>query len=266
MKSKLRKHLELIIPYSRLSFKKLTEYKFNIITNTLGYLALIITWILFWNFIFGSMPEVAEWKYPMLLMLVGFVYLSDALWQMLWYTVAFYHDISKGNLDLYLVRPIAPLYALVMKEFQFFSILPGLGGIGIIVYTLLNYYSLNIFRLTLALILCLVGVVLVHLLYMSVNSLSFWFGKTTAFRTIFRSFFLLRNYPLDIFSIWVRAGLTFILPFYFTGTAQVKLLLSSNTWEIATILFYALIALAIWLSIFLIIWNRGLKRYESSGS
>lgn len=258
------KHFKLIKAYARLSFKKMIEYKFIVVTNTLGYLFVMVAWIFFWNLLFGNIKEIGEWKYPMLLLLVGFLYLSDALWQIFWYTISFSSDIMKGNLDVYLVRPIHPLYGLVMREMQLFSLIPAGFGLVLILYASFKYYSVTVINLAIALFMCVIAAAMLGVLYSTIMSLSFWLGKISAVRTVFRSFHIIQKYPLDIFSIAVRNFFTFVVPLYFFGTAQVVAILGSK--QVA--LQYLMLEIAIflfWLCVWQFTWTRGVRRYESYG-
>lgn len=260
----LIKHIRLVRSYVRISFKKSTEYKFNVFTNALGYFSVMVAWIFFWDFLFGNIKELGEWKYPMLLLMIGFLYLSDALWQIFWYTISFSSDIVKGNLDLYLVRPIHPLYALVMKELQLFSLIPAMFGIVLIVYTLTKYYAIAVVNFSIALLMCAVAAALLGVFYSIIMSLAFWLGKISAIRTVFRSFQIMQRYPLDIFSMAVRGFFTFVVPLYFFGTAQVLAVLGSKS-TAAGYLMLEVVVFVFWLFVWHMTWSRGVRRYESYG-
>ncbi len=261
----LIKHSRLIRTYCVLSLKKLTEYKFNIVTNTFAYLVLIAAWYYFWNFLINSIREIGQWNLPMLLLLMGFLYISMAVWQMIYYTIAFNEQIMNGSIDLYLVRPIHPLFGMVMGKIQFFSFIPAVLGTGLVVYVITTYFSVSILNFLIALLMCIIAAGMLGILYSIINTLSFWFGRIATLRQFFRSFQIVQQYPLDIFSMAVQGFFTFFVPLYFFGTAEVNAILSANVFDALKYLFLEISVFAFWLVVFHVVWARGLRRYESYG-
>jgi len=263
--SYLWKHLSLIRVYSRLSIKKTLEYKFNVVTNTFAYIVLIFVWIYFWDLLFGKMDAIGEWRYPMLVLMLSFTFICDAIWQINYYTTAFFLEIVRGNFDLHLVRPVHPLFNMLMREFRFFPLIPAFFGFGLAIHTLITYFSFEIFNFIIALVICVIAASILGIIYSITSTLSFWFGNQTGIKKLFRSFLLVKRYPIDIFTISVQWVFTFLFPVYFFGTAQVLLLLESNIWISLKYLSWALIVFFAWIGLFTIIWRKGLTRYESNG-
>jgi ABC-2 type transport system permease protein len=260
-----RKHVRLIGPYLKLGWREVTEYKFNFITNTLNYVIFIILWVAFWSLMTGKLGAIGEWTNPMLIMLVGFAFFNHALWQFTFGTVMIVEDVMDGQLDNYLIRPINPLYALVMKRLSVMDILPALFGLGIILYAIFAYFSLNVLALMLGLMITVLAVVIMQFLFMLAGASVFWFGRNKAFYRLIRSCDPINEYPVNIFGMVAVNFLTFVIPKVFIGTYPVMLLAGKPlSWGLKIFALELGIA-AFWGAALYIIWNRGLRRYESHG-
>lgn len=265
MSSFLRKHFSLIKPYSVLSLKKLGEYKFNMITNTMSQLFFMGMWIIFWNVLLANIGTIGEWTTPMAVMLTGFIMISDSLWQVVWASIKLYREIPTGVLDLYLVRPVQPIFAFILKEMQFFSLIPATIGLVLIIGTLATSFEVNVVKLLFALIIVLCGVATVTIAYMIIGCFSFWLGRSDAVRTFYRSILFTKTYPTTIFPYPVGLFLTFYIPISLFGTLPVLVLTRYN---VAIGLQTVLIALGVvgaWFLLLMILWKKGLERYESQG-
>ena len=265
MTSAFVKHIRMLRAYSNISFKKMSEYKFNLVTNLISVVVVALSWVFFWNLLLGELHEIAHWKFPMLMLLVGFVYLSESMWQILYYSIMFWKDIINGRIDLHLVRPVHPLFAMIMSHMELLAIFPAMFGFGFILFTLFTHFSFVIVNFTIALLISIFAVIVLWLLYLVLGTTCFWFGRINGLRAIFKSFMLIDNYPIDIFSVFVRSFFVFFLPFFFLGTAPV---LTLTQWTVVEALKYLSIIVGIaiiWFFIFLFVWKKGVKRYESFG-
>lgn len=259
------KHLKIIPAYIKLSTKKCIEYKFNMFTNIISMTTVTIVWILFWNLIIGNVKEIAGWKIPALIIFTGFLQLSNAMWQMLWYTVSFTEDITSGRIDMYLVRPMHPLFGLIFQEMQLFSVFGAGTGFAIVIYAVIKYYSLNLIKLTIALSFCLLGVYFIYIICCLSNTLAFWFGNLKTPRSIIISFEVAGQYPINIFNSIIQSFYTFLFPIIFIGTLPAITLTQLTLPHAVYYLIMGLLIAVIWTLFFIIIWNKGLKRYESNG-
>ncbi len=259
------KHFRVLPAYVRMSFQKMIEYKFNVLTNVVSVTVVSIVWIFFWSLLLGNVKEIGSWNVPALILLSGFIQLSYSLWQVLWYTIAFREDILTGKLDLYLVRPVHPLFGMVFRELQFFSILSAGVGAAIVAYAITTYYSVNVVNIAFALFYCLIGVSFFHISYSIMNTSTFWFGRLRSPRSIMRSFEIISTYPIDIFNVLVQGFYTFFLPYAFLGTLPARAI---TTFTLSQNIFYALVGIGVitcWFLVFLFCWKKGLERYESYG-
>jgi len=265
MTSFLQKHVRLLKPYARLSAMKLSEYKFNMVTNTVSQVFFLEMWVVFWNVLLANVDGIGEWTRPMAIMLTGFVMLSDSIWQVMWASIKLYREIPTGVLDLYLVRPVQPIIAFVLKEMQFFSLVPALLGLLLIIGTLITSFEFSIVKLLFALTIVLCGVLTLVFAYMIIGCFAFWLGRSDAVRSFYRSLLFTKTYPTTVFPYPVGAILTWYIPISLFGTFPVLVL---TRYDVPLGLWTALTAIGVaacWFALLVVMWKKGLERYESQG-
>ena len=74
------------------------------------------------------------------------------------------------------------------------------------------------------------------------------------------------RYPVNIYNKAIRFLLTWILPFAFVGVIPASYFLERNEEGLSTLALLTPVMGIIVLSLGLILWNRGVKRYSGAGS
>lgn len=265
MKSFVWKHLTLIPPYILLSLKHFFEYKFNVITNTLSYVFFVTMWIVFWNVLLSNIKQLGEWTLPMAIMLTGFIMISETIWQIMWASIRLYYDIPSGVLDLYLVRPVQPIFAMIVKEIQVFSLIPCAVGLALVTGTFVTSFTPSILKLFFALIITLCGALVITLGYVVIGCCAFWIGRSDSLRSFYRSFLFIKSYPTTIFPYPVTMFLTFIVPITLFATLPVLVMTKYSVAIGFEAMLIALATVVAWFLFAMFMWRQGLRSYESQG-
>ena len=207
------------------------------------------------------------WAFEQIIFIYGFSLIpkgldhlfADNLWKV------GYFIVRKGDFDKYLTRPINPLAHVIMEDFQvdaFGEILVGLllmGSVWTQVGMTFRWLDVPLF---------MVAVIFATLIYTSIkimfSALAFWFKSSGHIIHMFYMVNDFAKYPTTIYSNFIKALITYVIPFAFTAfypasyflTKENPLFNIGGTVLVAGILF----GLAYW------VWCRGLRAYESAGS
>jgi ABC-2 type transport system permease protein len=177
--------------------------------------------------------------------------------------------VRQGDFDRYLVRPMPPLLQLLCQR-MYVSIFGDLiGGLGLFVaastLVAIDWTPLAIFYLVLALI----GGALIELaLRLLFSALVFRFLSASGFMflldTLFTNF---GNYPLKIFGSVLEFLLTFALPLAFTSYFPAAVLLGrTGELRVSPLLAYGAPLIGVlWLGLALLVFQREMRHYQSSG-
>jgi ABC-2 type transport system permease protein len=214
---------------------------------------------------------IEGWKFEDMTMLYGLNLFTYSIAGVLfWYTV--FHldnEITSGNLDSYLIRPMGLIKQMICKRF-------GDTFLGQILVTLIFMataftkinYQMTAFSY-IYLVLAILGGVLIQSGAMTIlGSLSFWMLRSSNLADIvyydMRTFV---HYPLSIFPSFIRIILTYILPWAIINYYPSLIILQKvqTTEEFVLGMLSPVIGILFFL-LSLYVFNCGLRRYSGSGS
>lgn len=250
----------------RISILNFTEYPTSVIPLLLAWLIFDITQFYMINIVFEEFQPFPQWDSEEVAFLYGFALLSEGL-ETLFFSASseISNLIISGRLDSLLVKPIP-----VIVQFLF-------GGINIVAISdlfasgLISIYSItklkmNIqFEFIISLLIVVVFATLLRTgLFLLLNSVSFWTQKASSLRSV--GYFLTNNvakYPISILPKIFRGIFTGIVPIAFIAYFPVSVLFG----KVPRV--FIIISISVSLGIFsiaIIVFNLGLKKYESAGS
>ena len=263
--------LKIYGTYVKMFFKARMEYRFSFFSGMFAnFYCYFITYATFWV-ITQQFGTINGWKFEDMTMLYGLNLLTYSLAGVLfWYTV--FHldgEITSGNLDSYLIRPMGLIKQMICRRFgdTFLGQILVTLIFMIVAVTKINY-QMTAFSYIYLLFAVLGGVLIQSGAMIILGSLSFWMLRSSDLADIvyydMRTFI---QYPLSIFPSFIRIILTYILPWAIINYYPNLIILHKvQTTEefVLGILSPVIGILFFMLSLF--IFNRGLKRYSGSGS
>lgn len=258
--------IRIYFVFFRAYIKKLTEYKADFFMGTLSFFINQVTSIVFITIIFQGISKLGDWSFYEIIMLYGLSlipkgldhFFTDNLW-------AFSSSIVKeGKFDRYLLRPLSPLYHVIIETVQFDAV--GEFVVGIIAFCIgINNIDLNLHinKVLLLIVFIIMGSLIYSCIKIICASISFWKGKSGNILKVVYMMSDFNKYPISIYNIILRNILTYLIPFAFTAYYPAMYLLGRYT------LFETLIPCIIVTSVIslisFIIWTLGIKSYESAG-
>ncbi|MCI6651824.1 MAG: ABC-2 family transporter protein [Ruminococcus sp.] len=263
MKRAFRLHRIFIAQY----LKKLMEYKVDFIVGAVGFLLSQALEILFIGIIFSQIPDLAGWTFNEILFIYGFSLIPKAIDHMffdnLW--MVGYHIVRKGEFDKYLTRPINSLFYVTVEKFQIDAFGELIMGIILITYSLIQIGADIVWYRVLVLLLLVPFAVLIYTAIKIITSaISFWTKQSGHITHMFYMSSDFSKYPVTIYNNFIKVVITFIIPFAFTAYYPASYFLRGENGlfcVLGTILISSLLFV-----VSILVWNRGVKKYESAGS
>jgi len=247
------------------------EYRFSFFSGMFAnFYCYFITYATFWVITrqFGS---IGGWNFEDMTMLYGLNLFTYSIAGVLfWYTV--FHldgEITSGNLDSYLIRPMGLIKQMVCKRF-------GDTFLGQILVTLIFMaaaiarisYQMTAFSYAYLLLAVLGGVLIQSGAMIILGSLSFWMLRSGNLADI--AYYGMRtfvHYPLTIFPPFLRVALTYVLPWavinYYPSLIILRKVQTAEEFVVGVL--SPIIGILFFL-LSLFVFNRGLRRYSGSGS
>lgn len=249
------------------NLKRLMEYKVDFLTGAVSFLIDQAVGIAFIFIIFTQIPQLSGFTFEQIVFIYGFSQipkgidhlLTDNLW------CVGYFIVRQGGFDKYMTRPINPLFHVIAETFQVDAIGELVVGIALICY---SAGSAGLYVTPLSVILTIVAVPFAALIYTSIkiatSAIAFWIKSSGFIIQMVYGMNEFAKYPTTIYSVPIRAFVTFIIPFALTGYYPVVYLLTGENPLLNTGIVVSVSIVFFILS--LLVWNRGLSAYESAGA
>jgi ABC-2 type transport system permease protein len=107
------------------------------------------------------------------------------------------------------------------------------------------------------------GAALTYCFWLMITTTAFWFIRVNDIANLFEGLYAAGRWPVDIYPLWLRTGLTFLVPVAFAVTIPASALtgrLTIETW------LGALGLTVFFLVISRLFWRRGLKNYSGASA
>jgi ABC-2 type transport system permease protein len=226
-------------------------------------LGLVFLWV-----IFRQIPTIHGWTVWEVLLIYGLVVLSGGVTQLLFdgiWTIG--NNVYQARFDIFLTRPIPPLLSVL----TFWMSPEGIGGVvlgvalsGVAVAHLNRSWSLP--DILVAAVLVGSGIAVRLGVTLVVNCIGFWSGGPLAsgMGELSEPMYDLVRYPLGIYATAVRVALTTAVPLAFVSFLPASFL-SRGTDQSGIVFLGPVVAIVIW-GVGLWLFQRGVRRYDSSGN
>lgn len=277
MRSKLRRKIapltRTIKLYSRLTFLwwkfsilKELEYRVNFLTNAFMSIFWLAWGILGATIFFAHRDQIGGWSYNQVLIVLGLFSIFTGVMEAFFRPniTAMIEQVRDGTFDFILVKPVNSQFYSSFHSLTMWRVVDIAAGAGVILYGLnaMQVVPTPVQVLTFAALL-LMALVIVYCFWLAMMTMAFWFVKVDNLAELFYSFYETARFPISVYSGWLRAALTFVIPIAFITTFPAAALLGLlNPNEI-------LVGLALALALLVgtnRLWNFAIRSYASASS
>jgi len=223
--------------------------------------------IAFIALVFRQIPDLLGWSFYDLLFIYGFANIPRGLDHMftdyLWLLAG--NVIVVGEFDRYLLRPIHPLFQIIAQRFQPDGIGEAIIGILLVVYaSIKGGIEFTPGKLFIFIILVFFATIIYTSIKLSLASLAFWIKRSQSILFMFYSMSDFAKYPLAIYHKFIRTFITYIVPFALTAYIPASYFLGASSLLKSLGLTIGISIIS--LTIGLVMFNQGMKQYESVGN
>lgn len=263
----MARYLRLYKTYLKMAIKAKLSYKMDTIinifsflfTNGINFLALMLM-------LYG-VPALGNWTFERIVFVYGLGLIpkgidhifTDRLW------IIGMSDIVRGNLDVYLTKPVGVLFQACAERFMF----DGFGELILGTIFIATYATSVAVEFTAAVIVplvlcCLFATATFTAVKLFTATLAFWMKRSIALMNFVYSFSEYTMYPLKYIGKAMTAILYFVVPFGLAVYYPAQTLYDGGNMWLALLVVAA--ASSILLALAYLFWKKGLSRYESAGS
>jgi len=253
----VKSHLVLLWKYFKFNLAASMEYRAMFITQVLGMALNNSVFIIFWYMIFKNTGSIGNYGFKDIMFIWAVSSSAYGIAHIIFGNCAYLGDqIQKGELDVYLLQPKNPLFSILASR----TIISAWGDFLYGYTIMLVFFSFSFFNILLFSFLVVSGGVIFVTVFSISESLTFFMGSSRSIAQMIREFLISFSiYPESIFGDKIRWLFYTLLPAGFISFVPKEIFM--NSCYILILLLLAADVVFIFLNS--LVFNMGLKRYES---
>lgn len=260
-------YIKLYLAFFKMDIRRVAMYRLNLIVGNFGYLLDSIATIFSVMMILNISNTIEGWSAYEIIFLFAFTLAAMSIWEFFFVTtLEIPLLILEGELDIFLVRPINPLFQFIIFELDEEAIFEMIFSFGLLIFSIIMLgIPLDLFFWVKLILLLISSVIVLEAIYLAICSACFWMVSNSGLMQIIWEFYKMGQYPLTIYPTVFKILLT-VIPFGFIGFYPTNLILNGNDYPLYITLGIFLAGPAFFSLVYYLLWKRGLKRYTGSGS
>lgn len=260
------KYLLLWFKFFQISLIEKMGFRANFVTEIIIEVAWALTTVFLLELIFYQVDNLAGWSKGEVFLIYALFRMSSALMAMLARKnlLKMSDLINRGELDFYILKPIDTLFHISFRQvaYERFSQFI-VGGVMLVYATQLMQVHWQLEQILLMGVLIIIGGMIRYGLSMCLHLLVFWFEKVDNIIRLELTFTSVARYPRQALPLFLRFGLTFVLPIMLIAAIPAEIVLKKLAW-------YYLLPLLVFslglVGLSRLIFNLGLRSYSSVSS
>lgn len=263
---RMKRYWHLWLSFLKISWMADIEYRVNIVMRVIGEIFWYVLQLSVFEVLYTHTNVIAGWDVYSMRVFMGTLFVVDVLYMILIHEnmEAVWSMIRKGDLDLYLVKPVNSQFMISCRKVSVsyvFNLILILGYLGWAIANLRQPVSPLQFVLFPILILC--GVMIYYSLRFMFATLTVILQEAGNIQFIWHQLFRLATRPDPIYPSFLRTAVLTIFPVAFLASVPARVIIEGVNWKLliaAPVLAVGLLFLSNFL------WEAALKRYSSASS
>ena len=263
----MRRYLRLFGQYFVQYCKVRLEYRGDLIVAIITTLAATALGLALVFILFSRSQSVAGWSFDEILFLYGFGLVPLAMFNTIAVNLYYFGQlyIIEAKFDRVLLRPVHSLFQVMSEQFRLEALSDAFVGVALIVYA---GYRLDLSFGPLAIAAgigaAICGFAIYFAVFLLLTCVSFWVEDRVGIIPPIYNLLTFGRYPLDIYNPLIKVLLSWVVPFAFAAFYPSAKLLGHD--EYANYLLAMPLVAAVFLTAAIMLWNRGVNNYASTGS
>ncbi len=261
------RYLRLFWQYFVQYCKVRLEYKGDLIVSIITTLISTAFGLALVFILFRRAPRIAGWSFHEILFLYGFGLIPLALFNAVSVNLYFFGEvyIVEGKFDRVLLRPVHSLFQVMNEQFRLESLSDAVVGAGVALYAASKLrIDIGPYETLLAAWAVFCGFVLYVAVFLLLTCVAFWVEDRVGIIPPIYNMLSFGRYPLDIYNPMIKFLLSWVVPFGFASFYPASRLLDKPEYS-GYFLLLPVVA-GVFLAVAILVWNRGVANYESTGS
>jgi ABC-2 type transport system permease protein len=172
-------------------------------------------------------------------------------------------DVEKGTLDYALTKPDDAQVLVSVREVRIWQAVDIVMGAGVLIWAAVQLRGVGVMDVLAFVGALALGATIIYCFWLMLASTTFWVVQVWQILELFQGVYAAGRWPVGIYPLWLKTGLTFLVPLAFAVTVPAEGLtsrLNGTTLLGAAAFTVALLAVTRW------VWKRGLRRYSGASA
>ena len=263
----MRRHRRLFLLYFAQYAKVRLAYKADFFIAFFSSMAATVLGFGFVLVLFSKIPQLQGWSFYEILFLYAFSLIPLGFFNVVSWNLYEFGDIYiiQGRFDRILLRPVDTLFQVIFEKFRIESLQEVVTGLVVIAICNRRLHFAWPFTDYLWFALMVACGALIYLsVFLSLTAVSFWFEDRVGIVPPVFNMLTFGRYPLSIYSVFIQFMLSWIIPFGFASFYPTTHFLRRDTF--ATYFHLVPLVAAGFFTLAVLVWNRGVRNYSSTGS
>ena len=242
------------------------EYRADFFTRIIASILSLLMNVGAFSIAFHYTKTIGGWSFSQAMVLLSIYYLMDGIIEMFIAPNmrATMELVRQGTLDFVLIKPVSAQFMASFRTVNIWRIINVIVGIGLSVTTIvqrglsIGVYEAGMFAVTL-----FCGATIVYSFWLFLVTLTFWFVKIDNIEQIVWQAFEAGRYPVDVYPVWLKNFLTYVVPVVFIITIPAQALAGKLHIEFLAVCILVASCTLLAASAF---WSFGLKRYTGASA
>ncbi len=263
----MKRHLRLFALYFAQYAKVRLAYKWDFLIAFFSSMSATVLGFGFILVLFTKIPQLKDWSFYEILFLYGFSLIPLGFFNVVSWNLYEFGDIYiiEGRFDRLLVRPVDTLFQILFEKFRIESLQEVLTGLAVVVIAArrlhLAWHAVDVLSLVL---MVASGTAIYLAVFLMLTAVSFWFEDRVGVVPPVFNMLTFGRYPLTIYNVFIQFLLSWIIPFGFASFYPTTHFLRRE--EFAPFVRLVPVVATAFFSMAVVVWNRGVRNYSSTGS
>lgn len=173
-------------------------------------------------------------------------------------------DVEQGTLDYTLTRPADSQLLVSVREFELWSLIDVVTGAGVLVWAAIRLGDQAGIMHYLTFVVALVcGALILYCLWLIAATFAFKVVRVDNVMQMLSGIFEAGRWPVSVYPLWLRSGLTFVIPLAFAITVPAETISGRIDWRWLAV---AVAVAAAMLVITRLVWKWGIRNYAGASA
>ena len=252
--------------YFRVGSMNELQYRANFFIQLLQSAVSVVTAVVVLALVYSHTSELNGWSQSELLVVMGIQILLGGVIRT---TIQpnmqrLMEEVRDGKLDFALTKPEDSQVLVSVRDVRIWRAVDVISGAVVVAYGIAGLDTgVGVADVFLFLAMLAVGTVTIYCFWLIIATLAFWIVDVWNIMELFEGVYQTGRWPVSIYPIWLRIGVTFIVPIAFAITVPAEAVtsrLDSSTVVLAIVFSALLFAFTRWW------WRFGLRRYSGASA